>query len=110
MPYFLELDVEKCDAGVSLQEPARLASIFLALLIHLWATERSWFGICAMTEMEVSCPAHVMALPCSPSSLPQVPMGSASVVSPDSMPTLLRAGKPAQVSVFPRGPSIYIWS
>ena len=95
---------------VSLQEPAGIVSIFLALLVHLRATECGWFGLCAVTEAEVSCPAHVIALLHSLYSLPQVPVGSASVVSLDSMPTLLRAGKPAQVSVFPRGPSVYPWA
>lgn len=60
---------------VSLQKPSWTAIIFLALFMHLWATECGWFGLCAMTEMEVSCPAYGMALPCSPYSLSQVPVG-----------------------------------
>lgn len=43
---------------VSLQEPAWIASVFPALLVHKWASECGWFGLCAMTEMEVSRPAQ----------------------------------------------------
>lgn len=68
-PYFSGLDVEKCEAEDTYSFLSQLlldCIDFLAVLMHLWATECRWFGLCAVTETQVSCPAHVVALSCCP--------------------------------------------